>query len=66
MTLPWTWPPESIEGRPHAFADYEPVRVDAAHDGWVEVSVGPFNGYLPPDRVEEFVEAVRAAAGRAL
>lgn len=62
--LPWVWPPEPGDGQPDAFAGFEGIRVDVARDGWVEVSVGPYNGFLPPDRIEEFVAAVRAAAAK--
>lgn len=59
--LPWTWPPDDDP----KFDGYEGMRVDAARDGWVEVSVASANGFLPPDKVEEFIAAVRAAAGEA-
>lgn len=35
--------------------------MDAARDGWVEVSVGAANGYLPPDKARELIAAVEAA-----
>ena len=57
--LPWTWPPDGDR----RYANYEPIRVNRAREGWTEVSVGPFNGYLPPDETEGFITAVRAAAG---
>ena len=64
VELPWTWPVEPEGGWPTG--EYrESIHVDAAREGWVEITVGASNGFLPPDKVEEFIAAVRAAVGRA-
>jgi hypothetical protein len=64
MTLPWRWPVEPEGGCPPG-RNFDPIIVDTAPEGWVAIQVGASDGYLPPDKVEEFIAAVRAAVGRA-
>jgi hypothetical protein len=63
MTLPWTYPTEPEGGWPIG-GNLDPITVDRARDGWVAIQVGASDGYLPPDKVEEFIAAVRAAVGK--
>jgi hypothetical protein len=58
--LPWSWPVEPPGGWPPG-RNVETVTVDAARDGWVEVSVGPCNGHLPPEQARALIAAVEAA-----
>jgi hypothetical protein len=62
ITLPWEFPTEPEGGWPLG-EQRETITVDAAPDGWVAICVGANDGYLPPGKVEEFIAAVRAAAG---
>jgi hypothetical protein len=61
--LPWRWPVEPEGGWREADEEHwrDPIAVDVAAEGWVAIQVGASDGYLPPDKVEEFVAAVRAA-----
>jgi hypothetical protein len=62
MSELWQYPIEPEGGWPLG-EQRETITVESAPDGWVAISVGPYDGYLPPDKVEEFIAAVRAAAG---
>ncbi len=58
----WQYPVEPEGGWPLG-EQRETISGEAAPDGWVTIGVGPYYGHLPPDKVEEFIAAVRAAAG---
>jgi hypothetical protein len=60
VNLPWSWPIEPEWGWPIG-ESRETIHVDKSRDGWVEITVGASNGFLPPDKAEEFIAAVRAA-----